>query len=293
MNILLTGASGFLGRNIATRLRAAGHQVRPVCRSQGVDFARMLEPVDWLPLLAGVDAVINCVGIIGETTTQRFQALHITAPQALFRACVSAGVRRVVQVSALGADAQAFSAYHRSKLAADDCLRSLALDWFVLRPALIYGHGGTSAKLFMALARLPLLPVIGSGEQTVQPVHIRDVVDGVLACLVTTQTRQTLDIVGAETLTFKQWLHTLRAAQGLTPCPTLRIPLRLALAVAWLGHHFSPLLQPDNLRMLQAGYQGDGQALSTLLGRSPLAFAPALLQQDASTAQTGSTPCSI
>ena len=293
MSILLTGASGFLGRNIATRLRAAGHQVRPVCRSQGVDFARMLEPVDWLPLLAGVDAVINCVGIIGETTTQRFQALHITAPQALFRACVSAGVRRVVQVSALGADAQAFSAYHRSKLAADDCLRSLALDWFVLRPALIYGHGGTSAKLFMALARLPLLPVIGSGEQTVQPVHIRDVVDGVLACLVTTQTRQTLDIVGAETLTFKQWLHTLRAAQGLTPCPTLRIPLRLALAVAWLGHHFSPLLQPDNLRMLQAGYQGDGQALSTLLGRSPLAFAPALLQQDASTAQTGSTPCSI
>ena len=293
MNILLTGASGFLGRNIATRLRAAGHQVRPVCRSQGVDFARMLEPADWLPLLAGVDAVINCVGIIGETATQRFQALHTTAPQALFRACASAGVRRVVQVSALGADAQAFSTYHRSKLAADDCLRSLALDWFVLRPALIYGHGGTSAKLFMALARLPLLPVIGSGEQAVQPVHIRDVVDGVLACLVTEQTRQTLDIVGAETLTFKQWLHTLRAAQGLTPCPTLRIPFRLALAVAWLGHHFSPLLQPDNLRMLQAGYQGDEQAFSALLGRRPLAFAPELLQQDASTAQTGSTPCSI
>ena len=292
MNILLTGASGFLGRNIAARLRADGHQVLPVCRSQGVDFAHMLEPADWLPLLAGVDAVINCVGIIGETTTQRFQALHTTAPQALFRACASAGVRRVVQVSALGADAQAFSAYHRSKLAADDCLRSLALDWFVLRPALIYGHGGTSAQLFMALARLPLLPVIGSGEQAVQPVHIRDVVDGVLACLVTTQTRQTLDIVGAETLTFKQWLHSLRAAQDLTPCPTLRIPLRLALAAAWLGHHFSPLLQPDNLRMLQAGYQGDGQAFSALLGRRPLAFAPALLMQDAATVQ-GSTPCSI
>ena len=293
MNILLTGASGFLGRNIATRLRSAGHQVRPVCRRQGVNFAHMLEPADWLPLLAGVDAVINCVGIIGETATQRFQALHTTAPQALFRACVSAGVHRVIQVSALGADAQAFSAYHRSKLAADDCLRSLALDWFVLRPALIYGHGGTSAKLFMALARLPLLPVIGSGEQAVQPVHIRDVVDGVLACLVTEQTRQTLDIVGAETLTFKQWLHTLRAAQGLTPCPTLRIPLPLALAVAWLGHHFSPLLQPDNLRMLQAGYRGDTQAFNALLGHRPLAFAPELLQQDASTAQTGSTPCSI
>ena len=293
MNILLTGASGFLGRNIAARLRTAGHQVRPVCRSQGVDFAHMLEPADWLPLLAGVDAVINCVGIIGETAMQRFHALHTAAPQALFRACVSAGGRRAVQGSALGADAQAFSAYHRSKLAADDCLRSLALDWFVLRPALIYGHGGTSAQLFMALARLPLLPVIGSGEQAVQPVHIRDVVDGVLACLVTTQTRQTLDIVGAETLTFKQWLHSLRAAQGLTPCPTLRIPLRLALAATWLGRFFSPLLQPDNLRMLQAGYQGDGQAFSALLGRRPLAFAPALLTQDASTAQTGSTPCSI
>lgn len=199
----------------------------------------------------------------------------------------------MVQVSALGADAQAFSAYHRSKLAADDCLRSLALDWFVLRPALIYGHGGTSAKLFMALARLPLLPVIGSGEQAVQPVHIRDVVDGVLACLVTTQTRQTLDIVGAETLTFKQWLRTLRAAQGLAPARTLNIPLRLALAATWVGRFFSPLLQPDNLRMLQAGYQGETQAFNALLGRRPLAFAPELLQQDAATAQTGSTPCSI
>ena len=293
MNILLTGASGFLGRNIAARLRAAGHQVRPVCRSQGVDFARMLEPVHWLPPLAGGEPVLDCVGIIGETATQRFQALHATAPQALFRACASAGVRRVVQVSALGADAQAFSAYHRSKLAADDCLRSLALDWFVLRPALIYGHGGTSAKLFMALARLPLLPVIGSGEQAVQPVHIRDVVDSVLACLVTEQTRQTLDIVGAETLTFKQWLHTLRSAQGLAQTRTLNIPLRLALAATEVGRHFSPLLHPDNLRMLQAGYQGDEHAFSTLLGRRPMAFAPALLMQDAASAQTGSTPCSI
>ncbi len=293
MNILLTGASGFLGSNIAARLQAAGHQVRAVCRTQGVDFAQMLEPRDWLPLLVGVDAVINCVGIIAQTRAQRFQTLHSRAPQALFRACAACGVRRVVQISAVGADAQAFCAYHRSKLAADDCLRSLELDWFVLHPALIYGHGGASAKLFMALARLPLIPIIGAGQQALQPVHVRDVVDCVLACLVTPQTRQTLDIVGAETLTFKQWLHTLRAAQGLTPAHALNIPLRLALASTWLGRYCSPLLQPDNLHMLQASYQGDARGFSALLGRSPLAFTPALLHQDANSTQTGSTSCSI
>ena len=85
----------------------------------------------------------------------------------------------------------------------------------------------------------------------------------------------------------------VRAAQGLAPTRTLNIPLRLALAATEVGRHFSPLLHPDNLRMLQAGYQGETQAFNTLLGRRPLAFAPELLQQDASTAQTGSTPCSI
>ncbi len=280
MNVLLTGANGFLGRNIAAALAAAGHQVTPLSRNFGTDFSRMLAPTHWLPHLEGMDAVINSVGIIGESGSQRFEPLHTLAPAALFRACAQAGVRRVLQISALGADETAFSAYHLSKRAADDLLRSLNLDWFVLRPSLIYGRGGKSAGLFMRLAALPLIPVISDGQQALQPVHISDVVATVMHSLASPEARQTLDIVGTETVTFAEWLQWMRQVQGLPPAPVIRIPFPLAMALARVGRHFTPMLQPENLRMLQTGYRADVRPLAQFLGRLPLAVAPHLFFSD-------------
>ena len=281
MNILLAGASGFIGRNVEAALTTAGHQVKPLSRRHGIDVCRMQAPADWLPYLQGVDAVINSVGIIGESGSQRFAPLHTLAPAALFRACSHAGVGRVLQISALGADEKAFSAYHLSKRAADDCLRSLDLDWFVLRPSLIYGRGGKSADLFMRLAALPLIPVIGDGQQKLQPVHIYDVVATVMQSLTSSEARQTLDISGNETITFADWLQCLRQAKGLPRAKLLHIPFPTAMAFAWLGRRFNPLLQAENLRMLQTGCCADVRPLVQFLGRMPLNFEPSLLFSDA------------
>lgn len=287
MNVLLTGGSGFLGRNIAVALAASGHKITSVSRSHGVDFARMQAPQDWLPHLEGVDAVINCVGIIGESGSQRFAPLHTLAPAALFRACRQAGVRRVIQISALGADASAFSSYHLSKRAADDVLRSLELDWFVLRPSLIYGRGGKSAGLFMRLAAMPLIPVIGDGQQKLQPIHISDVVATVMQCLASTTPRQTLDIVGSETVTFEEWLQWMRKAQGLPRTRVVHIPFAAAMFLARLVGRFNPMLQAENLRMLQTGYWTGVEPLARFLGRMPLAIESSLFFMDA--ALTGRT----
>lgn len=280
MNILLTGASGFIGSNIAAALMQAGHQLKFASRSNGIDFCRMLSASDWLPQLQDIDAVINCVGIIGECGAQRFDVLHTRAPIALFQACSQAGVSRVLQISALGADQSAFSAYHLSKRAADDYLRSLPLDWFVLRPSLIYGQGGKSAELFMRLAALPLIPVIGDGQQALQPVHISDVVAAVLQCLGCAQTRQTLDILGPQTFSFAEWLQQMRLAQGLPRAGLLRIPYRAALASTYLARYFNPILQPDNLRMLQRGYRADCAPLARFLGRQPQSLEASLFFTD-------------
>jgi uncharacterized protein YbjT (DUF2867 family) len=288
VNILLTGANGFIGRNIAAALTAAGHQVTPVSRHHGIDFSAMTTPEKWLPHLKHIDAVINCVGIIGEQGTQRFEALHTLAPSALFRACREACVRRVLQISALGADETAFSAYHLSKRAADDALRSLDLDWFVLRPSLIYGKGGKSAELFMRLARLPLIPVISDGQQQLQPVHIGDVVATVMQCLTSGETRKTLDILGTETVTFTEWLQWMRRAQGLPPAPVLHVPFQLALAVVRIAKHYSPMLQPENLHMLQTGYWADVQPLIRFIGRRPLPIQTSLFFSDVVQTRRGS-----
>lgn len=260
----------------------AGHGITPVSRRHGIDCTRLRTPQDWLPLLGGIDTVINTVGIIGETRQQTFEALHTQVPVALFRACQLSNVRRVLQLSALGADDTAFSAYHRSKRAADDALRDSGLDWWVLRPSLIYGKGGTSANMLLRLARCPVIPVIDEGQQTLQPVHISDVVATVLRCLDPRgPAQQTLDVVGPDPVTYAQWLQTLRTAQGLPPARLLKVPLRLALTFIQMGRWVSPALRPDNLRMLDAGAVADVRPLVRLLGRSPHRVSPQLLMSDA------------
>jgi uncharacterized protein YbjT (DUF2867 family) len=281
MNILLTGASGFVGRNLTSVLMQAGHRIVPASRRTGFDFRDMTRPSDWRPHLRGIDAVINSVGIIGESGKQRFVSLHRDAPTALFQGCAEAGIRRVIQISALGADHTAFSAYHLSKRAADDALRALDLDWFVLRPSLIYGRGGTSSALFLRLAALPFVPLIGNGQQMLQPIHIGDVAATVQGCLESPDGRQTLDIVGFDTVSFRDWLARMRAAQGLAPTRPLQIPPHLALAAFRLMRHLHPLFQPDNLRMLLTGYHADPAPIAAFLGRPLQSFSPELFFADA------------
>jgi uncharacterized protein YbjT (DUF2867 family) len=282
MRVLLTGASGFVGRNLAMALTEQGHVVRPVSRRHGVDMGQMLEPADWLTCLEGIDAVVNAAGIIAETGGQRFGPLHTQAPVALFKACSAVGVRRVVQISALGAHGQAFSRYHLSKHAADQALLGLDVQGTVLRPSLIYGRGGTSSALLLRLAAWPLVPLLQAGQQPIQPVHISDVVATILRVLSAAVPPRELDIVGPQTLCWREWMQTLRAARGLPPGRCLPVPYPVALALSWLLQPLHPLAAPDNLRMLQRGYRADSQAAEHWLGRPLRPPQPELPFQDGS-----------
>jgi uncharacterized protein YbjT (DUF2867 family) len=198
VRVLITGATGFIGGAIARALLRQGHEL--VCavrdpsrlqwgdagpgtwRAVTVDLSHATEPQAWQPHLSGVDAVINAVGIIREQAGQTFDTLHHRAPAALFQAAAAAGVRIVVQISALGADAGAQSRYHRTKKAADDALRALPVAGAVLQPSIVYGDS-PGAAMFNLMATSPLLAMPQAGGMQVQPVHVDDVVDGVLAVL--------------------------------------------------------------------------------------------------------------
>ena len=270
MNILLTGANGFIGQHLLKALQTAGHQVKAITRRNGFDFNKMTTIDAWLPHLKEIDAVINCVGIIVETGNQTFTTLHYQAPVALFHACEEAKVLKVIQISALGADEQAFTPYQLSKKKADDVLRSLPLKWFVLRPSLVYGRGGKSMEMFQRLASLPVLPLVDGGNQRIQPVHISDVTDTVLNCLTSSKSNLTLDIVGAHSILLKEWLQLMRSAEGKSPALVISIPYKLSLAMANFGKHIIPLMHPDNLRMLKKGNYADTKQLTEFIGRMPL-----------------------
>lgn len=278
MKILICGAEGFIGRALAAGLAAAGHAVlRGVRRPQrmgdiAIDYRRDHAVADWLPRLHGVDAVINSVGILHEGRPGDFDAIHTLAPRALFSACVEAGVGRVIQVSALGATSDAPTAYLRSKAAADRWLAGLPLSGTVLRPTLVFGASGSSARFFMALARLPLCLLPGDGRQRVQPVHVDDLVAAVTTLLTLPAPPALLDAPGARPLAYRDMLAGYRRAQGLPPAPCVAVPMVLMQAAARCGRWLpGGLLSPDTLTMLARGNTGDPGALAALLGRAPRA----------------------
>ena len=285
MRILLTGATGLIGSAIAQALLRDGHDLvcavrdpsrlaLPAGRVQAlqVDLAQVPRAAWWQTRLEGIDAVINAVGILREAPGQHFDALHDQAPAELFRACAAVGVRCVIQVSALGAAATARSRYHRSKHAADDVLRSLPLAGAVVQPSLVFSPQGQSTGLFFTLAGAPLLMMPHRGAMLVQPVHLDDVVAGVLALLQQPPQRaETVAFVGPRPMPLRAYLAALREQLGWgAPQPMLPLPVPVFMASAAVaGRVPGSALDSETAGMLLEGNAAPADDLTRLLGRTP------------------------
>lgn len=279
MKVLVCGANGTLGRAICARLTAAGHQVvRGVRRVRelrrpdeiAIDYRHDLDPDTWLPRVAGVDAVVNAVGILLERDGQGFDAVHHLAPAALFDACRLAGGRRIVQISALGANSGA-TRYFRTKHAADRHLLAMPGDALVLRPALVFDPAGASTRLFAMLASLPLAVLPDGGRQPLRPMHRDDLAELVTRWLESgARGSQAIDVVGDDEVGYGEMLAIYRAALGWRPAARLAVPGRLVgIAAALLGRLPGAMLNRDTWAMLSRGNTADAQATTAALGRRP------------------------
>lgn len=235
MKVLLTGANGFIGGRLLAGLVARGHAVVaavrdtesmrrkwPAIEAITVDLNLDASIETWRKRLKGVDAVINCAGVLHGGRGQDIDAIHAMAPIALFDACVVERVSKVVQISAISANAGVGTAYAATKKRADDHLRGLALDWTVLRPSLVYGegsYGGTST--LRGLAGLPLVtPLIGDDTVAFRPIHIDDLVETVVRVVEDEAGRfahSTLEPVGPERLSLRDIVVRYRRWLGLPP----------------------------------------------------------------------------
>ncbi|QAU35287.1 SDR family oxidoreductase [Janthinobacterium sp. 17J80-10] len=278
MKILVCGANGFLGHHLCSVLVAAGHEVVrgvrvPVlAQDLAIDYAHVVHVEDWLPRLDDIDAVINAVGILHEDLDKRFDAIHRDAPIALFKACELAGIRRVIQISALGGhDDAACTPYLRSKRQADAYLMQTDLDWSILRPSLVVGIDGGSSRFFRMLASLPVVGLPGRGEQRLQPVHVDDVCAAVTHLLLPASDARTIvDAVGPVAMSYREMLQAYREAMRLPPAIWLPIPRRLMFGLAKAASCLRQrLISPDSLRMLEQGSAGNPAAFASLLGRAP------------------------
>ncbi|MET0288464.1 MAG: NAD-dependent epimerase/dehydratase family protein [Pseudoxanthomonas sp.] len=221
--VLVLGAGGFIGGYLVAALRARGWTVlRGMRRRAGYlpddardcDLMQLRTAADWLPLLQGVEAVVNAAGILREVAGQTFQVIHHDAPLALAEACTQLGVRRLVQVSALGRPQD--GAFIASKHAFDEALLARPVSAVVLRPSLVYSATGSygGSSLLRAMAGFPgmhLLP--GDGRWPTQPLAVEDL--GELVALAAAGDQRGIYEVGGPAplplatyqLTWRRWLR--------------------------------------------------------------------------------------
>lgn len=296
MRIFLTGSTGFIGKALQARLLARGHSLRcgvrrpparPIAGVEYVhlDFGEAPSPSDLEFALRDMQAVVNTVGILRTTDTQSFEMLHVASPVVLFAAARRQGVQRVVQVSALGADAAARSGFHRSKYRADQALLDSADQAVVAMPSLVHGPGGRSAGLFGTLALMPLLLLPDAGRSAVQPIHLDDLCEA-LVLLVEGDRRGRIALVGPSPLALRDFLGELAAGLGAPPPRVFRAPgLALRVLGATIGRFSGGLFDRETLEMLARGNTADAAPITRLLGRPPRAYRDFVGRDDAPAAR--------
>jgi len=290
--VFITGGTGFVGRAVIQALRAEGYAVRCLVRRGSEPDLRgfgAIERVEGDVMarqtlddgLAGCDAVVHLVGIIRERPAigSTFERVHVQGTQNVLGAAAAAGVRRYLHMSALGTRAGARSRYHRTKWAAEEAVRSSPLPWTIFRPSIIYGPGDEFVTMLRGMIEgLPVVPVIGSGRQRLQPVPIAQVAQGFARALTLEATvKHTYDVGGPDAVSMVELLDMIAAALGRRRRLKVHVPIGLVRPVTQLLHRLPGYpLTPDQLLMLEEDNTCDPSAFVSTFGLTPVPLAAGL-----------------
>ncbi len=312
MRVVVSGATGLIGSAVVARLILAGHEVtalsrsvagaslrQPEARWLSLDIARQAMPEHWIQHLQGIEAVVSCAGALQDGPSDSLKGVHATGIAALFTACETLGVRRVVHFSAIGVDRETPTEFSRTKLAGDQALMARDLDWVILRPSVVLGRATYGASALMrALAVLPVLPLMPN-TGPLQVVQLDEVVETVLFFLKPgAPSRLALELAGPERLSLADVVLHYRRWRGDKAPRIFRLPERAAQMLYILGDlagllGWRPPVRSTARREIVRGAVGDPgpwsrmtgivpRSLSTALGAAPISvqerwFAPMYL----------------
>ena len=274
MNIVLFGASGFIGRRVAQILRAHGHTLRTPSHRE-FDYLQPNEAAA-REILRGADAVFNCIGVMSRHADV-LETVHHRTPALLAKIAAEQGVRHWVQLSALGADPKHAVNFVGSKGRGDEAVCQIGaahgMRVAVARPSIVYGRGGASCELFIKLARLSVIALPAGGRFMLQPVHANDVADGLVRLLENGAPHGTIiPFTGSLHTSLAGYLAAMRT--GLHRKPSLRVlPIPLALVKPFLpltNVLSNGMVSANSFALLEEGSCADCTAFAELLGREPL-----------------------
>lgn len=292
LKVLVTGATGYVGRHVVARLVKDGFAVRALVR-KGSDRSVLAGEAEFFE--AGVTdrnalngacngcfAVIHLVGIINEVE-DTMEHIHVDGTRNLVDEARLAGVKRFVYLSGLGSRPNAVARYHKTKYAAEQIVAQSGLEGYSFPSSIIFGPEDEFVNLFVTFARniadpryppWPIMPAIGGGKTVLQPIWVEDVAEILSkACapdFPKTLPPGTYEIGGPEPLTVKEIMKIAVRAAGTTRV-FVPVPLFAARIVATLMEKCSskPQLTRDQLIMLQEDGRAKNNTSEKILGRPP------------------------
>lgn len=292
--VTLIGGGGFLGRYVAQALLARGARVRIAQRDPRQAFflkpqgglgqtqfvaADLAKPESIARAVAGSDAVVNLVGILGGD----FQRVHVEGARIVAEAAKAAGVARLVQISAVGADPASPSAYGRSKGEGEAAVRAAFPSATILRPSIVFGREDQFINRFAKMiASAPVVPVLRAGTKF-QPVYVGDVADAVVAAIENPalSAGKTLELGGPDILSMGALVRWIAKAVRRTP-HIVELPDAIGGAIAAFGFLPGAPITSDQWKMLANDNVVSGENGLSVLGITPTpldAVAPGWLVQ--------------
>jgi NADH dehydrogenase len=197
--ILITGATGYIGRHLVSRLVNRGD--RPCCLVRDIDRASHTLPADKVELVQGdttkpdslgaavqsVDTIVHAAFLTAdhkETPSNRYEETNVTGTQNLVSVAQHAGVKRIIEISGLGTKPDKPSSYMQGRYLAEQIVIESGLDWTIIRPSVLFGKGAPFIKgLAELIQTAPVLPLIGGGKTMFQPIYVEDVISVIVAVL--------------------------------------------------------------------------------------------------------------
>ncbi len=288
--ILVTGGTGFIGRHLVARLAASGESVRVAARGErkvdlpsGVEQARadVVSGEGLSQAMDGVEKVVNLVAVITEKGSQRFDAVIRGGTAAVVDAAESAGIRKLVYVSAIGAAPDPKFPYWHAKWQAEQSVTASRLNFTILRPSLVFGP---EDDFFNRLARLvrpaPIVPVAGDGKTRFQPIWVEDVVSCIIASLAEgAHERETLEIGGPEYFSYDEIIDLIGETMGRRK-RRIHVPLWLMRPTARMMSLLpNPPVTTDQLAMLSKDNVTALDAVPKAFGFQPRSLREGLAEQ--------------
>lgn len=293
--VTIVGGSGFVGRHTVKLLAAEGYRIRVLTRdtvaadflktaatvgSIATEYADITRPATLAGKFAGSDVVINLVSILHESGRQKFQSINVDGAAAIAAEAKKAGVKILIQISALGIEAASNTQYASTKLAGEAAVRANFPGAIFLRPSLIIGPEDNFFQRFARMALLlPALPLIGGGKTKFQPILVTDVANAILAAIRMPEAAGNIyELAGPQVYSFRAMLE-LMGSITKRKLRLVSIPTGFAKLKGFVCElmPFPPMITRDQVKLLaHDNVLNPGALTAANLGIAPAAIDSAL-----------------